>query len=450
MSLPEGWAETTIGEAYLVIPKHPADIERGQNVSFVPMPAVDEHLGAIVGADDRELSEIWTGYTHFADGDVIFAKITPCMENGKAAIARNLTNGMACGSTEFYVFRPEGGVSAEYLWRYLRQQSFRDEAESHMSGAVGQRRVPRDYLENHQLPLPPLAEQRRIVAKLDALTARLTRARAELDRVPVLAKRLRESVLRRVFAFEFQANCLGKTEGETEVANTSLDKLAEFNPKHAKTLDRNISVSFVPMAAVSDVSGEIVSNTARSLSEVCTGYTHFADGDVIFAKITPCMENGKAAVVKDMIGGMGCVSTELHVMRTGRDLRAKLLWYLLRSAGLRGVAETKMTGAVGQRRVPRKFLEGLRIQIRSLAEQDKAIRCLDAAFARADRLEAEAAEARALLDRMEAAILARAFRGELVPQDPADEPAHLLLDRIRTVSAAAPKPKRGRRKNVKV
>jgi type I restriction enzyme S subunit len=199
------------------------------------------------------------------------------------------------------------------------------------------------------------------------------------------------------------------------------------------------------MAAVSDVSGKIVSQSPRPLSEVWTGYTHFAEGDVIFAKITPCMENGKAAVARDLIGGLACGSTEFYVIRPGPQLRAKILWYLLRSSSLRRAAETKMTGAVGQRRVPRQYLEGLRIKLRSVAEQDAAIRELDLAFARAERLEAEAAKARALLDRVEAAIVARAFHGELVPQDPTDEPASVLLDRIRAQRAAAPKPKRGRR-----
>lgn len=90
-------------------------------------------------------------------------------------------------------------------------------------------------------------------------------------------------------------------------------------------------------------------------------------------------------------------------------------------------------------------LQALKVPVRSLEEQQKIVRGIDTAFARADRMEAEAARARALIDRLEAAILGRAFRGELVPQDPNDEPASVLLDRIRAQRAAAPKSKRRRR-----
>lgn len=106
--LPKGWVETTLGHIAAFNPKHKSDLLPESNVSFVPMSAIDEHSGKIVESASRKYKEVSKGYTHFSDGDVIFAKITPCMENGKAAIAQDLVNGLACGSTEFFVFRPEG------------------------------------------------------------------------------------------------------------------------------------------------------------------------------------------------------------------------------------------------------------------------------------------------------------------------------------------------------
>src|SRR5205823_5142697 len=100
-----------------------------------------------------------SGYTAFRDGDVIMAKITPCMENGKAAIVRNTTNSLGFGSTEFHVLRPNGVALAEYLFYFIRQESFRAAAEAEMTGSVGQRRVPAAFLQAAELPLPPLAEQ---------------------------------------------------------------------------------------------------------------------------------------------------------------------------------------------------------------------------------------------------------------------------------------------------
>jgi len=141
------------------------------------------------------------------------------MENGKIAVASGLTNGRACGSTEFHVLRSRGGILPQYLWRFLRQQSFRDDAEGAMTGAVGQRRVPTDYLREQVLPLPPLAEQRRIVAKLDALTARTAPARADLDRVPVLALRQKQAALATAFSGDLTA------DWRTQNAHESSDAL---------------------------------------------------------------------------------------------------------------------------------------------------------------------------------------------------------------------------------
>lgn len=228
-ALPPGWAKAAIADIVEINPKHPSDVTRTQLVSFVPMPSVDESLGAITASVDRKLEEVWTGYTHFADGDVIFAKITPCMENGKAAIASKLTNGRACGSTEFYVLRPEAGNEASYIWRFIRQKSFRQEAEKHMSGAVGQRRVPRAYLESHPIPLPPAQEQRRIVAKLDALTAQIARTRAELAQVArlvggtksnALLDRLEATILAKAFRGE-----LVPQDPDDEPASVLLDRI---------------------------------------------------------------------------------------------------------------------------------------------------------------------------------------------------------------------------------
>src|ERR1035437_6322726 len=175
-TLQKGWEPARLEDCAVLNPRHQS-ISPSTPVSFVPMLAVSDTDGAIEGAQDRPFSEISKGYTHFQTGDVIFAKITPCMENGKIAVAKKLTNGFACGSTEFHVVRPLGDISPDFIWRFLRQNSFRADAERAMTGAVGQRRVPLDYLNTQTLPLAPLNEQRRIVAKIDSLFSKSRRAR---------------------------------------------------------------------------------------------------------------------------------------------------------------------------------------------------------------------------------------------------------------------------------
>jgi type I restriction enzyme, S subunit len=135
-------------------------------VSFVPMAAVDEVAGKITRIETRAFREVSKGFTPFRENDVLFAKITPSMENGKAAIATELENGLGFGSTEFHVLRTTEHLSPEYLYYFVRQPRFRERARAAFVGSAGQQRVPRDFLERVQLPLPPLTEQQRIVAIL--------------------------------------------------------------------------------------------------------------------------------------------------------------------------------------------------------------------------------------------------------------------------------------------
>ncbi len=128
------------------------------------------------------------------DGDVIFAKITPCMQNGKHAIVQDTVGGIAFGSTEFHVLRPSSLVDAQFLHQFLLQPSFLVEAQRNFRGAVGQQRLPKEFLIEHALPLPPLDEQRRIVARLETQLAEIDRARraaqARLDALDALSPAL--------------------------------------------------------------------------------------------------------------------------------------------------------------------------------------------------------------------------------------------------------------------
>ncbi len=124
-------------------------------VSFVPMPAVGAGDGSIHVDESRPAREVKKGFTAFLEGDVLFAKITPCMENGKMAVVPKLVNGYGFGSTEFHVLRPKAGIDAKYLYYYVSSQSFRGEAERYMTGAVGQKRVSTTYLKEATIPVAP-------------------------------------------------------------------------------------------------------------------------------------------------------------------------------------------------------------------------------------------------------------------------------------------------------
>lgn len=143
-------------------PRRPSlELEDTDKVSFVPMPSVSEN-GYLQDVIDEEYGKVKKGFTYFKNNDVLFAKITPCMENGKGAIAEGLTNNIGMGSTEFHVLRPIDGVSNPFwILTLTRLPIFRERAAKNMSGTGGQKRVPGKYLEGFMVGLPPIKEQNR-------------------------------------------------------------------------------------------------------------------------------------------------------------------------------------------------------------------------------------------------------------------------------------------------
>ena len=281
-------------------------------VSSVTMAAVGAASGRIDISTVRLYAEVKKGYTHFRNGDVLFAKVTPCMENGNMAVARQLKGGVGFGSTEFHVLRPREGVDSQYIYYCVSSQTFRKEASGHMTGAVGLRRVPSAFVENAEIPLPPLERQREIVAELEKQFSRFDEAVANLQQVKANLKRYKASVLKS--AVEGRLVVVGSTPFQ----QVPLSHIVQLNPRLLKaSLQEDTVVSFVPMAAVGADDGRIDVRSQRPYSEVKKGDTNFRDGDVLFAKVTPCMENGKVVVAVGLTGGVGFGSTEFHVLRQG-------------------------------------------------------------------------------------------------------------------------------------
>ncbi|MDR2887644.1 MAG: restriction endonuclease subunit S [Bacteroidales bacterium] len=154
-------------------------------ISFVDMPSVSND-GFIAKKSDRVYSELKKGsYTYFRENDIIIAKITPCMENGKCALATNLTNGLALGSSEFHVFRTDNDkINTKYLFTLLNRKSVRIEAERNMTGASGHRRVPIAFYESLEIPIPSLAEQQKIVSDVEELEKKIAEPQATIDAIP--------------------------------------------------------------------------------------------------------------------------------------------------------------------------------------------------------------------------------------------------------------------------
>lgn len=167
-------------------------------MSFVPMEDLGISQKNLVPKQTKPLDDVAGSYTYFADGDVLLAKITPCFENGKLGIADKLANGIGFGSSEYIVFRPNPSVDKEWLYYFLSRQSFREEGAERMSGAVGHKRVSKEFVEASQIPVPPLPEQRRIVTILDEAFDGIAAARANAEKNLQNARALFESALNSV------------------------------------------------------------------------------------------------------------------------------------------------------------------------------------------------------------------------------------------------------------
>lgn len=159
----DGWHDQPLGEIAEINPK-PGSRPVDDSVSFVAMAGVNDRTGLIQSFELRAPEEVATGYKQFKSGDVIFARITPCMQNGKSAVVRGLPTEVAYGSTEFHVIRPSNGVTADWIHRIVRTRSFRERAAARFQGTAGQQRVPASFLEEATIPIPPTPQ-----AEADAL-----------------------------------------------------------------------------------------------------------------------------------------------------------------------------------------------------------------------------------------------------------------------------------------
>jgi len=269
---PEGWTWTQIVQIGVISPRNEADDDL--DASFVPMPMIAAELGVPHQHEVRCWGEIKKGYTHFAEGDVGLAKITPCFENGKSAVFRNLTGGIGAGTTELHIVRPIF-ADPDYVLLFLKSPQFIETGIPRMTGTAGQKRVPSEYFTSSPFPLPPLPEQRRIVAKVDELMTLLDRLETTRTQRETTRDRLTTASLARLTAphtteKEFRAHAgfaldnldqlTGRPEQIKLLRQTILNlavrgKLVEQNPADASTLPLLIRIAAERAALVQ--AGEI-------------------------------------------------------------------------------------------------------------------------------------------------------------------------------------------------
>ncbi len=166
--IPDSWCWGKLKDIVIINPRNKLDDDI--EVSFVAMQMIEDGYSGNHTSETRKWKEVKTGFTHFKEGDIGIAKITPCFENRKSVIFKNLSNGYGAGTTELHILRPyKDTVLPEYLLAYIKTNQFIENGKQTFSGAVGQQRIGRAYIENSYLPIPPIKEQHRIIKQLDNL-----------------------------------------------------------------------------------------------------------------------------------------------------------------------------------------------------------------------------------------------------------------------------------------
>ncbi|KAB7771576.1 restriction endonuclease subunit S [Xanthomonas sp. LMG 12461] len=302
-----------------------------------------------------------------------------------------------------------------------------------------------------EIPLAPLAEQKRIAQKLDALLAQVDTLKARIDAIPALLKRFRKSVVHSAVIGRLSADLrvpigkseeqeqLGPLESWREVTLASLGELSRGKSKHRPRNDSRLYGSAYPFIQTGDVA-----NSGGALTSSKVFYSEFGlKQSRLFPSGTLCITIAANIADTAMLAIDACFpDSVVGFIPNKDDCIAQFIKYVIddNKESLEALAP-----ATAQKNINLKVLNQVKLRIPPIKEQIEIVRRVEQLFAYADQLEAKVTAAQQRIDALTQSLLAKAFRGELVPQDPSDEPASALLERIRAQRAAAPKPKRGRK-----
>lgn len=470
-------------------------------VAFVPMPAVEAESGVIDVSELKIFKEVKKGYTPFKAGDVLFAKITPCMENGKMGVVPQLKNDLGFGSTEFHVLRCLDGISPQYVYYFVSSRSFRAEAERNMTGAVGQRRVPTKWLGAAQIPLAPETEQQRIVEKIEELFSELDKgieslrtAREQLiiyrqallkaafegkltedwrERNPqqfVTAEQLQDRIIsEREIAFSSdievwkqvldewsKAGCKGKkppkprnlpslkpeNEGqppETMPASWHCLQLRDivlslgqgWSPKCENIPVKKLQWGVVTTTAIQHRRYQQCENKRLPSDLSPRPWLRISTGDVLITRAGPRKRVGVVCRVHSADSNLMLCDKAYRMRFPESEVSSKYIESLMNTESFKIQIEDLKTGINDSGvNITQSGLLGLYLPIPPIAEQKEIERLLDERLGMIEQSMADIDSGLARSDALRQSILKTAFLGLLVSQDPNDEPASTLVERI--------------------
>lgn len=409
-NLPSNWSWAKLGDVCEINPKLDAtEIDDETEVSFLPMKAVEELTGKIDLVYERKFGKVKKGYTYFGNGDVIFAKITPCMENGKVAITTKLKNEIGFGSTEFHVLRPKNKLLNKFLFNYLIQSSYRKLAQRNMTGTAGQLRVPKRFIENSVIPLPPLSEQKKIVEKIEELFSSLDSGVASLKKAKAQIRLYRQSVLAAAFS--------GRLTRKDDISSRDIifsGKAAEPKPEYSNQLPGGWK--WVKLGEIIKVSSGKGLTSANMLNEGrypvyggngVSGYYNeylFEEPRLIIGRV-----GAKCGVVHITKPNSWVTDNALVVDFISNDVVMKFLYHCLDFHNL-----NKLSVSTAQPVISGAKIYPYKIMLPPLNQQLQIVEEIEKRFSEADNLEKAIDESLNKAESLRQSILKQAFEGKLV------------------------------------
>lgn len=395
----QGWEIKKLGEVCEIRPPKKEAKEKLKEqdlVSFLPMEDLGVLVKKISPRNVRPLKDVSGSYTYFADNDILLAKITPCFENGKLGIARGLTNGIGFGSSEYVVLRNRGLLIEEFLFYYLSREEFRQEGTRNMTGAVGHKRVSKEFIENYPIPLPPLPEQQRIVSILDEAFSAIERSRNNAEQNLKNARELFESYLQGVFE---NGNWeIRKLNDITQVKDGTHD-----SPKYIKEGIPFVTQKNIKPSGLTFEDTKFITVTDHNKFYKRSNVTN---GDILISMIGA--NRGMAAIVDDKrtfsIKNVGLIKSSENINMS------YLLYYLKSSLAMKYILYNSNGGA--QEFVGLTALRSFPVPLPSKNEQQSIVRQLDVLRAETQKLETIYQQKLLNLEELKKSVLQKTINGE--------------------------------------
>lgn len=399
--------KVSIGDVCEINPSKRIPVAPDALISFVPMESVSIN-GKLDPSRMIEYGKT-KNYSVFQNGDVLFAKITPCMENGKCAIAHDLLNGYGAGSTEFIVLRPDDKtIFSEYLYHFIHQELFRSNCRQNMTGSAGQKRVPIKYLSNYTIPVPPLAEQERIVAKIEELFSQLDAAVAELKKAKEKLNIYRQAVLKKAFSQYASKDIELKEYIENPQYGTS-KKCDYYSGEQYTAVYRIPNIDF----RNGRISHSDIKKALFTEEELSSLQLH--EGDILVIRSNGSLNLvGRASIISepDINGVFAGYLIRIRIKR-GKDLSPKYLLYALSTHEARSYIERTAKSTSGINNINSKELLKLKIPVCSPEKQQRVVSIIESDLPLLDTISNSVEKALQQASSLRQTILKLAFEGKL-------------------------------------